>query len=45
VDTLLGLIGLVVFSVCIVVLAAGMTWIVVKVSPASGAKRSSDSTN
>ena len=41
-DTLLGLIGLIVFSVCIVVLAAGMTWIVVKVSPA---KRSSDSAN
>jgi hypothetical protein len=45
VDTLLGLIGLVVFSVCIVVLAAGMTWIVVKVSPGSDSKRSSDPTS
>ena len=43
-DTLLGLIGLIVFSVCIVVLAAAMTWVVVKISPASGAKRGGDST-
>jgi hypothetical protein len=42
-DTLLGLIGLVVFSVCIVVLAAGMTWVVVKISPSPDAKRSRDS--
>ena len=42
-DTLLGLIGLVVFCVVIVALAAGTTWIVVKLSPSSGAKRSSDS--
>ena len=44
-DTLLGLIGLVVFSVCIVVLAAGMTWIVVKISPVRDAKRTNDSPN
>jgi hypothetical protein len=44
-DTLLGLIGLVLFSVAIVVLAAAMTWVVVKISPAGGAKRSRDSTS
>ncbi len=42
-DAILGLIGLIIFSACIVVLAAGMTWVVVKISPAGGAKRSSDS--
>jgi hypothetical protein len=44
-DAILGLIGLIIFSVCIIVLAAGMTWLVVKVSPARGAKQSSDSTS
>jgi hypothetical protein len=34
VDTLLGLILIVVFIVCVVVLAAGVTWVVVKLSPA-----------
>jgi hypothetical protein len=45
VDTLLGLIGLVLFSVCIVVLAAATTWVVVKLSPAQGAKRRSDTSS
>jgi hypothetical protein len=31
--TALGLIGLLVFIVCVIVLAAGITWLVVKVSP------------
>ncbi len=31
--TALGLIGLVVFIVCVITLAAAVTWIVVKVSP------------
>ncbi|HWH55767.1 MAG TPA: hypothetical protein VNT04_09350 [Gaiellaceae bacterium] len=31
--TALGLIGLVVFIVCVIALAAGVTWTVVKVSP------------
>ena len=31
--TALGLIGLIVFIVCVIVLAAGITWLVVKVSP------------
>jgi hypothetical protein len=44
-DAILGLVGLVIFSVCIIVLAAGMTWLVVKMSPARGAKHSSDSTS
>jgi hypothetical protein len=33
VDTVLGLLGLLVYIVCIVLLAAVTTWIVVKVSP------------
>jgi uncharacterized membrane protein (DUF485 family) len=33
VDTVLGLIGLVVFIVCVILLAAATTWLVVKVSP------------
>jgi hypothetical protein len=33
VATALGLIGVVVFIVCVIALAAGVTWIVVKVSP------------
>jgi hypothetical protein len=31
--TVLGLIGLVVFIVCVIALAAGITWLVVKISP------------
>ena len=31
--TVLGLIGLVVFIVCVIALAAGTTWLVVKISP------------
>jgi hypothetical protein len=33
--TVLGLFGIVVFILCIIALAAGVTWIVVKVSPRS----------
>jgi len=33
VDNVLGLLGLIVFAVCVVVCAAGVTWVVVKVSP------------
>ncbi|MGN6429959.1 MAG: hypothetical protein ACTHNB_04390 [Gaiellaceae bacterium] len=32
-ETVLGLIGLVVFIVCVIALAAGITWVVVKLSP------------
>jgi hypothetical protein len=31
VDTVLGLLGLAVFVVCVIALAAGITWLVVKV--------------
>jgi hypothetical protein len=31
--TVLGLLGLVVFIVCVIALAAGITWLVVKISP------------
>jgi hypothetical protein len=32
-DAVLGLLGLVVFAACVIVLAAAMTWVVVKLSP------------
>ena len=32
-ETVLGLIGMVVYAACIIGLAAGVTWLVVKVSP------------
>ena len=37
-DTVLGLLGLLVYIVAIVALAAGVTWIVVKLSPSKSAK-------
>jgi len=39
VATVLGLIGVAVFIVCVVALAAGVTWVVVKLSPAPGGKQ------
>jgi hypothetical protein len=33
-DTVLGIIGIIVFAVCVIALAAGVTWLVVKISPA-----------
>jgi hypothetical protein len=39
VDTAFGLIGLVIFIVCVIALAAGVTWLVVKVSPNPTKKR------
>jgi hypothetical protein len=32
-DAVLGLLGLVVFGACVIVLAAATTWLVVKISP------------
>ena len=32
----LGLLGMVVFCACVIALAAGVTWLVVKLSPAEG---------
>jgi len=39
VETVLGLIALAIFIVCVVALAAGVTWLVVKLSPAPGKKK------
>jgi hypothetical protein len=33
-DVVLGLLGLAVFIVCVILLAAAMTWLVVRISPA-----------
>lgn len=38
-STVLGLIGLFVFIACVILLAAGVTWLVVRVSPAPGEKK------
>ena len=38
-DTVLGLIGLVIYIVFIVSLAAGVTWLVVKLSPSKSQKQ------
>ena len=42
-DTVLGLIGLVVFAAAVIALAAGVTWVVVKVSPAEKPKPAENS--
>ena len=36
--TVLGLIGVVIFIVCVIAVAAGVTWAVVRLSPAPGSK-------
>jgi hypothetical protein len=38
VDTVLGVLGLVIFIPCVISFAAGMTWITVKIFPAPTAK-------
>jgi hypothetical protein len=38
VGTALGLLGVAVFIVCVIALAAGVTWLVVKLSPAPDSK-------
>jgi hypothetical protein len=35
----LGVLGIIVFIVCVISLAAGVTWLVVKLSPAPGRKK------
>jgi hypothetical protein len=41
-DAVLGLVGLIVFSACVIAFASAMTWVVVKLSPArNGSKRTS----
>jgi hypothetical protein len=37
--TVLGLLGLIAFTVCVIAFAAAMTWIVVKVSPAQSRRQ------
>jgi hypothetical protein len=39
VDTLLGLLGVAVFIPCVIAIAAAMTWLVVKISPAPGSAK------
>jgi hypothetical protein len=39
VSTVLGLIGIAVFIACVVALAAGVTWVVVRVSPDPNKKK------
>jgi hypothetical protein len=38
-ETVFGLFGIVVFAACVVSLAAAITWVVVKVSPAEKPKK------
>ncbi len=38
-DTILGLLGMLAYGACIIGLAAGVTWLVVKVSPAEKPQR------
>ena len=37
-ETALGLVGILIFALCVVALAAAVTWLVVKLSPAKSAK-------
>jgi hypothetical protein len=39
VNTALGLVGLALFITSVVALAAGITWLVVKISPSPGSKK------
>jgi hypothetical protein len=39
VEDALGLLGIAVFIACVITLAAAVTWLVVKISPAPGAKK------
>ena len=42
-ETVLGLIGLVLFVVGVISLAAGITWLVIKISPTQRDKRATES--
>jgi hypothetical protein len=42
VTTVLGLIGLVIFSACVIALAAGVTWLVVRLIPADRGERTQE---
>ncbi len=45
VSGVLGIVLLAIFIVCVIAFSAGITWIVVKVSPAKGMKRGRDETS
>jgi hypothetical protein len=38
-DTFLGLLGVAVFIPCVIAIAAGVTWLVVRISPAPGTQK------
>jgi hypothetical protein len=40
VTNVLGLLGIAVFIVCVIALAASVTWLVVRISPKPGSKKS-----
>jgi hypothetical protein len=44
VATVLGLIGIAVFIVCVIALAAGVTWLVVRISPSPDKKKKTAAT-
>jgi hypothetical protein len=39
VTNVLGILGILVFIACVIALAAGITWLVVKISPKPGSKK------
>jgi hypothetical protein len=39
VSTVLGFFGLIIYIACVIALAAGITWLVVKISPATVGKK------
>jgi hypothetical protein len=39
IENILGLLGIVVFIVCVIALAASVTWLVVRISPKPGNKK------
>jgi hypothetical protein len=39
VTNVLGILGILVFIACVIALAAGITWLVVKISPKPGGKK------
>jgi hypothetical protein len=39
VGNVLGILGILLFITCVIALAAGVTWLVVKISPKPGAKK------
>jgi hypothetical protein len=44
VANVLGLLGIILFIACVIALAAGVTWLVVRLSPKPGAKKKTPTT-